>query len=135
MEHETHTPDKEVAEYERWEQPDPITSPVRSLHEMGRGKSADRPEYPVDLPDCFRVLEGYRERIAYLERQRDAAASARANALERIADLERQRDAAMELLADARAEAARHAGYEQAIADMETYLLCGPTKVLERFRT
>ena len=55
-----------------WEQPDPITSPVRSLHEMGRGKSADRPEYPVDLPDCFRVLEGYRERIAYLERQRDA---------------------------------------------------------------
>ena len=118
-----------------WEQPDPITSPVRSLHEMGRGKSADRPEYPVDLPDCFRVLEGYRERIAYLERQRDAAASARANALERIADLERQRDAAMELLADARAEAARHAGYEQAIADMETYLLCGPTKVLERFRT
>ena len=67
MEHETHTPDKEVAEYERWEQPDPITSPVRSLHEMGRGKSADRPEYPVDLPDCFRVLEGYRERIAALE--------------------------------------------------------------------
>ena len=41
--------------------------PVRSLHEMGRGKSADRPEYPVDLPDCFRVLEGYRERIAALE--------------------------------------------------------------------
>jgi len=57
--------------------------------DAARAEAADRPEYPVDLPDCFRVLEGYRERIA---------------------DLGRQRDAAMELLAESRAEAARHAG-------------------------
>ena len=61
--------------------------PVRSLHEMGRGKSADRPEYPMYAPDNYRVVEGYRERIAALEQQRDAV---------------------MELLADALAEAARY---------------------------
>ena len=101
MEHETHTPDKEVAEYERYAD----THPENSQSPHVKALVAD-----------VRFLEGI---LGELRGQNAFTASMWGPLNVPITDELR----------------ARHAGYEQAITDMETYLLCGPTKVLERFRT